>query len=64
MTSNGVSNAEQKKALLLHTAGPSVQDISYTLNVHTPQGEQATVYTVVLGLLDAQFQLQVNAAFE
>ena len=31
-TGKGVKNADQKKALLLHTAGLDVQDIYFTLN--------------------------------
>ena len=36
----GITNAEQKQALLLHCAGQDVQDIFYTL----PTGEGESVY--------------------
>ena len=43
----GVVDPEQKKALLLHTAGISVQDIYFTLQIAEP-GEEETVYDVTV----------------
>lgn len=59
----GVVDPEQKKALLLHTAGISVQDIYFTLQIAEP-GEEETVYDVTVRALDTHFTPQVNSAFE
>ena len=58
-----VNNLDQKKALLLHSAGPSVQDIFYTLGVPDPVDDQ-NVYDFAVAALDGHFQPQNNAAFE
>jgi hypothetical protein len=59
----GVNNLEQKKALPLHLAGPSVQDIFYTLVVPDPVDDQ-NVYDLAVAALDGHFQPQNNAALE
>jgi archaeosine-15-forming tRNA-guanine transglycosylase len=59
----GVVDPEQKKSLLLHTAGISVQDIYFTLQI-ADHGEEETVYDVTVRALDAHFTPQVNSAFE
>ena len=59
----GVNNLDQKKALLLHSAGPSVQDICYSLVVPDPVDDQ-NVYDLAVAALDGYFQPQSNAAFE
>jgi len=59
----GVNNLDQKKALLLHSAGPSVQDIFYTLVVPDPVDDQ-NVYDLAVAALDGHFQPQNNVAFE
>ena len=57
----GVNNLDQKKALLLHSAGPSVQDIFYSLVVPDPVDDQ-NVYDLAVEALDGHFQPQSNAA--
>ncbi|XP_062578034.1 uncharacterized protein K02A2.6-like [Saccostrea cucullata] len=59
----GVSDAEQKKALLLHCAGPEVQDIFYTLNVEQA-GDNDNVYTLAVKTLDKHFENKVNVPYE
>ena len=59
----GVTNARQKKALLLHTAGVDVQDIFLTL----PEPEEVegdTVYDKTVRMLDTHFSPCVNVPFE
>ncbi|CAC5412905.1 unnamed protein product [Mytilus coruscus] len=59
----GVVEPEQKKALFLHTAGFSVQDIYFTLEIAEPEAEE-TVYDVTVRALDAHFTPHVNSAVE
>jgi hypothetical protein len=59
----GVNNLDQKKGLLLHSAGPSVHDIFYTLVVPDPVDDQ-NVYDLAVAALDGYIQSQNNAAFE
>ncbi|KAK3092068.1 hypothetical protein FSP39_024885 [Pinctada imbricata] len=59
----GVSQPEQKKALLLHTAGSRVQDIFFTLTLE--QGEEGdTAYDKTVKTLNKRFTPQVNIPFE
>ncbi|XP_069133441.1 uncharacterized protein [Argopecten irradians] len=63
-TGKGVDNAVQKQALLLHCAGPAVQDIFYTLDVRAP-GEGENMYTVTKTKdVLRHFRPQVNETFE
>ena len=57
----GVTNAAQKKALLLHCAGMSVQDIYYTLPA---VAGEADVYEKAKTALEQHFSPQVNFAYE
>lgn len=59
----GVSNPEQRKALLLHCAGPEVQDIYYTLNEVRAEQEDS-VYTVAVKTLNKHFENKVNVPYE
>ena len=59
----GVNNLDQRKALLLHCAGPSVQDIFYSLVVPDSVDDQ-NIYDLAVAALDGHFQPQNNAAFE
>ena len=59
----GVNILDQRKALLLHSAGPSVHDIFYTLVVPDPVDDQ-NVYDLAVAALDGHFQPQNNAALE
>ena len=47
----------------MHSAGPSVQDIFYTLVVPDPVDDH-NVYDLAVAALDGYFQPQNNAAFE
>ena len=62
-TGRGVKEAEQRKALLLHSAGEMVQDIYFTL-VETAPGEDETVFDVSCKLLNEHFKPKTNVAFE
>jgi len=57
----GVTNAEQKKSLLLHCAGMSVQDIFFTLTSST---EGADVYAKAVNTLEDYFVPQANVPYE
>ena len=59
----GVTDAEQKKALLLHCAGLSVQDIFFTMTIADPTGDE-NVYTVIVAKLNAHFLPKVNKTYE
>ncbi|XP_063412611.1 uncharacterized protein K02A2.6-like [Mytilus trossulus] len=61
-TGKGVVEAQQKKALLLHSAGMEVQDVYYTLVERDP-GEHETVYEVTVEILNNHFTPQVNNSF-
>jgi len=56
----GLTDAQQKKALLLHLAGPAVQDIFEIL----PEAEGDDVYAKTVGALNAYFQPHVNIPYE
>ena len=58
----GVTNVEQKKALLLHTAGMNVQDIYFTLTEETD--EEASVYELATRALNNFFKPQANVPYE
>uniref|UniRef100_A0A8W8NRV4 CCHC-type domain-containing protein n=1 Tax=Magallana gigas TaxID=29159 RepID=A0A8W8NRV4_MAGGI len=58
-----VSNPEQRKALLLHFAGPEVQDIYNTLNEVRAEQEDS-VYTVAVKTLNKHFENKVNVPYE
>ena len=62
-TGKGVVEAQQKKALLLHSAGMEVQDVYYTLVERDP-GEHETVYEVAVEILNNHFTPQVNNSFQ
>ena len=57
----GVNILDQRKALLLHCAGPSVQDIFYSLVVPDLVDDQ-NIYDLAVAALDGHFQPQSNAA--
>lgn len=59
----GVSNPEQRKALLLHCAGPEIQDIYYTLNEVRAEQEDS-VYTVAVKTLNIHFENKMNLPYE
>lgn len=59
----GVTNPEQKKALLLHCAGSEVQDLFFTLDCPNPVGDE-TVFDVAKTLLNDNFVPEVNVAYE
>ena len=63
LVAKGVTSAAQKKALLLHLAGPDVQDIFDTLPVPAVD-EQHDEYAVALAALDQYFQPRVNVPYE
>ncbi|XP_048729723.2 uncharacterized protein K02A2.6-like [Ostrea edulis] len=56
----GVTDPDQKQALLLHTAGMDVQDIFYTL----PEGEGDDAYDKAVSALDTYFTPQANIPYE
>ncbi|KAL9986226.1 hypothetical protein ACROYT_G000337 [Oculina patagonica] len=56
----GVKNVDQKKALLLHTAGLSVQDIYFTLN----EEGGTDSYQKVKATLNKYFKPQANVPYE
>lgn len=56
----GVTNNDQKKALLLHSAGLEVQDIFFNL----PEGEGDNVYERTRNALNNHFNPQSNVPFE
>ena len=59
----GVVNAEQKRSLLLHTAGMDVQDIFYTLTlVEGEEGDDA--FDIAKKTLENYFTPQSNVPFE
>jgi len=64
----GVQNNDQKKALLLHSAGMDVQDIFDTLDnvpfVATVEGETDNVYKQAMRNLDAYFAPKGNVPYE
>ena len=61
----GIVQAEQKEALLLHSAGMEVQDIFDTLaEVAAGEGEADDVYKAALRKLDAYFTPKLNVPYE
>ena len=56
----GVKHADQKKALMLHTAGLSVQDIFFTLDEGTGENN----YLKAKDALDKYFKPQANVPYE
>ena len=61
LLAKGVTQAAQKKALLLHMAGFDVQDIFETLD--EPEGD-ADVYVKAVTALDNYFQPRTNIPYE
>ena len=59
----GITLAGQKKALLLHIAGPEVQDLFETLTIPATVDDQ-TEYDVALSALNTYFSPTPNIAFE
>ena len=57
----GITNHNQKKALLLHTAGMSVQDIFFTL---PEEIEGANSYVKAVNALNKHFKSQANVPYE
>ncbi|CAB4044697.1 Transposon Ty3-G Gag-Pol poly, partial [Paramuricea clavata] len=60
MVSKGVTNEQQKVALLLHSGGMELQELYYTLK---PDSEDNNLQEC-LNVLDAYFTLKVNVPFE
>ena len=60
VASNGVTNEDQKIALLLHSGGMELQEIYYTL---VPE-DNATTFNDCLAALDNYFTPKVNVPFE
>ena len=56
----GVTDNNQKYALLLHTAGMDVQDIFFTL----PDGAGDDKYEKAVNALDTYFKPQTNSTFK
>jgi len=63
LVAKGVTAAAQKKTLLLHLAGPDVQDIYDTLTL-ADVDEHHDEYAVALAALDQYFQPKVNVPYE
>lgn len=53
----GVTNTTQKRALLLHSAGPEIQDTSYTLE------DMGADYQTALNKLDEYFKPKGNVLY-
>ena len=68
LTAKAVANVAQKKALLLHCAGPEVQELFETLTdpggAEDAEEEDANEYEVAVRTLDAYFITQVNEPYE
>ncbi|XP_038060004.1 uncharacterized protein K02A2.6-like [Patiria miniata] len=60
VTGKGVTDVEQRKALLLHCAGVAVQDIFYSL----PEKEGSDAYVKVKNTLTAYFETKVNVPYD
>ena len=63
VTAAGITDSGQKKALLLHTAGPEVQDLFETLTIPAAADGQ-TDYDLAFGALTTYFSPTPNIAFE
>ena len=61
--SKGITDAKQKKALLLHCGGMKVQDIFFTLEAVTP-GADENVFSVAVKMLDKYFLPKINVPYE
>ena len=59
-TGKGVKNADQKKALLLHTAGLDVQDIYFTLEEEVGSDN----YRKATATMNKYFKPQANVSYE
>ena len=59
----GITQGAQKKSLLLHIAGPDVQELFDTLTVAAPS-ETEDVFDVALAALTKYFAPKANVAFE
>ena len=59
----GITQGAQKKSLLLHIAGPEVQELFDTLTVAAPN-EKEDVFDVALAALTKYFAPKANVAFE
>ena len=62
-TGKGVTDPDQKKALLLHSAGMQVQDVYFTMT-EVEGGENDTSYDKTVNTLKAYFQPQSNVPYE
>ena len=61
----GITNHGQKKALLLHTAGMSVQDIFFTVPEETEETEGTNVFVNAISALNKHFKPQTtNVPYE
>jgi ribosomal protein S27AE len=65
LVGKGVTDVDQKKALLLHSAGMDVQDIFETLdNVPAPEGEANDAFKQAMRNLDSYFAPKCNTPYE
>lgn len=64
VTGKGVKDNNQKKALLLHTAGLSVQDIFFTLPEVEEEDEESNNYEKATKALNKNFKPQANIPYE
>ncbi|CAB4016981.1 Retrovirus-related Pol poly from transposon [Paramuricea clavata] len=62
LTAMNITDKKQKKALMLHFAGPEVDEIFDTLE--DPEGEADTDYEAAVGKLTKYFAPQTNIAYE
>lgn len=63
VTSKGITQAERKRAMLLHSAGMDVQDIFFTLEEIPVEGAE-TVYEQAKKMLNRYFTPQANVPYE
>ncbi|XP_060078270.1 uncharacterized protein LOC132557761 [Ylistrum balloti] len=56
----GVTDVDQKRALLLHCAGQDVQDIFFTL----PEGDGGNAYEKTTAALEKHFKSKINVPYE
>ena len=65
MVDGDITKEEQKGALLLHLAGPDVQDIFETLAVpQLMEGEEVNIYDQAVQMLTAYFRPKKNTTYE
>lgn len=62
-TGNGVTDNEQRKALLLHCGGVQLQDVYFTFEPRQP-GDGETEYSVVKKQFNDYFVPQENVPYE